>query len=338
MKQDSQAQAILRRHGGDLSAAAALFPAAPRPWLDLSTGINPVSYPVGRISASAWRRLPDSAALAGLMESAARFYGVPDPDMIAAGPGTQAIIHALPDILPARRVGLLGPSYGGHAQGWAGRCARFTERADLAALRADDVGIIVNPNNPDGRLRGLDELRDTARALALKNGALIVDEAFIEAAPGAVSLAPEAAACGALVLRSFGKIFGLAGLRLGFAVTTPARAAALRARLGPWAVSGAAIEIACRAFADKAWLAKTQARLARDAARLDAMLEAAGFTEISGTSLFRYARHTDAPDWFTRLGARGILTRPFADSPGRLRLGLPGDAAGWARLAAALGD
>ena len=338
MKQDLAPDAMVRRHGGDLAAARALFPDAPEPWIDLSTGINPVPYPVGGVSAAAWERLPDGAALLSLKRSAARFYGVSDPEMIAAAPGTQAIIQALPDLFPDSRVTIFGASYGGHAQGWRGRCRSFAPRGSVEALTDGDIGIVVNPNNPDGRLVAVSALRDQARAMASEKGALIVDEAFMEVMPPQASLAPRAADCGAVVLRSSGKIFGLAGLRLGFAVTTPAHAAAITARLGDWAVSGPAIEIGCRAFADSAWLITARERLSRDAARLDETLAHAGFVDLRGTPLFRFARHVRAGRWFTHLGSRGILVRPFGDQPDRLRFGLPGDEAGWARLAKALAE
>src|SRR3979411_2339408 len=45
-------------HGGDLSAVRRRFPTAPQPWIDLSTGINPVAYPVAQLPPEIWSRLP----------------------------------------------------------------------------------------------------------------------------------------------------------------------------------------------------------------------------------------------------------------------------------------
>jgi cobalamin biosynthesis protein CobC len=165
--------------------------------------------------------------------------------------------------------------------------------------------------------------------------ALIVDEAFADFDP-AESLAPDPPV-GAIVLRSFGKAYGLAGLRLGFAILPPGLAAALRAALGPWAVAGPAIEVGLTALADGPWLEATRARLEREAGRLDRLLAATGWTVIGGTHLFRLAARADAGDRFVALLGRGILARPFTDAPDRLRFGLPADEAAWARLAAALG-
>jgi cobalamin biosynthetic protein CobC len=150
------------------------------------------------------------------------------------------------------------------------------------------------------------------------------------------SLAPKLSSTSALVLRSFGKLYGLAGLRLGFAVAPTALAVPIRHALGPWAVSGVAVEIGKRAFADPAWRREAIARLAADAARLDALLLDAGFTLIGGTPLFRLVRHDDAARWFEHLGQSGILVRPFPARTDWLRFGLPGSAADWQRLEAAL--
>jgi cobalamin biosynthetic protein CobC len=139
-----------------------------------------------------------------------------------------------------------------------------------------------------------------------------------------------------MVQRSFGKAYGLAGLRLGFALASPDIAASLRETLGPWSVSGPAIAIGIRALADSEWLTTQGARLGRESARLDALLHSAGWRIIGGTRLFRLGAHAAAPAVFQRLLALGILTRPFADAPDRLRFGIPGDERAWARVAAAL--
>jgi cobalamin biosynthetic protein CobC len=140
-----------------------------------------------------------------------------------------------------------------------------------------------------------------------------------------------------VVLRSFGKSYGLAGLRLGFAIASPEIAVPLRAELGPWAVSGPAIEIGRRALHDSVWLRTAHGRLAADSARLDDFLRAAGFEIIGGTVLFRLARHAAAPAFVERLAREGIHVRSFAYAPDRLRFGLPGGDEAFRRLAKALG-
>ena len=319
-------------HGGHLAAARAAFPEAPEPWIDLSTGINGRPYPIGALDPSGFERLPEAAALNRLEATAARAYGADPCDVIAA-PGTQALIQWLPRLFPARRVGILGFTYAEHAGVWGRAGATVETVEDLALLDGADVAVVVNPNNPDGRRVAPDRLA----ALADRVGVLIVDESFMDVLPAGASLVPVLPKARTIVLRSFGKTYGLAGLRLGFAIVSADTAAVLREALGPWAVSGPAIDIGNRALDDRAWLADSIVRLDADAARLDALLAAAGAEIIGGTPLFRLARVPDGPRWFERLANAGILVRPFAEHSEWLRFGLPAQEWQWARLAAVLG-
>jgi len=326
----------LAYHGGDLAVARRLAPDAPQPWIDLSTGINPHPYPLPAFPPEAWTRLPDRDSVARLEAAAAARYGAPDPAGLVAAAGSQEIIQTLARLLPARRVGVLGATYAGHERAWRAAGAMVERVDDVDRLAAFDAGVVVNPNNPDGRIVAKDRLAALGGALAARGGTLIVDEAFIDFDAAEQSLAP-APPAGAIVLRSFGKAYGLAGLRLGFAVASFEVAQRLRAALGPWAVSGPAIAIGCAALADEAWLAEARARLAADAARLDRLLIERGWAIIGGTKLFRLAEHPEARAVFERLLRAGVLTRPFADAPRRLRFGLPASSEHWERLAAALG-
>lgn len=326
-------------HGGDLAAARALFPGAPEPWLDLSTGINPHAYPVGAIAPSAFSRLPAAADVAALEQGAAAAYGATRPAAVVSAPGTQALIQLLPRLIPARQVAVLGFSYQEHAACWraAGATVRVVDHiGDLTAADID-VAVIVNPNNPDGRLVPVADLLAVAAHLAARERTLIVDEAFMDVVRPSASLVPHLPDAGAIVLRSFGKAYGLAGLRLGFAVATPAQSGRLRAMMGPWAVSGPAIAIGARALADDAWLEATRLRLDAAARCLDEVLRAAGLELVGGTSLYRLAASHEAAGWFQRLGRAGILVRPFPDRPHWLRFGLPGSPDAWARLCHAFG-
>jgi cobalamin biosynthetic protein CobC len=321
-------------HGGALEVARRLAPQAPEPWLDLSTGVNPHAYPLPHLDPEAWSRLPESGALAKLEAAAARRYGAAAGSVVA-GPGSQALIHALSRILPRGAVGALAPTYGGLGAAFAAAGARVVDAERLEEMGSLDVAIVVNPNNPDGRIIPRAALLDLHQRLARREGALMVDEAFADF-DGEDSLAPMLPARGAVVLRSFGKAYGLAGLRLGFAIACADIVKPLRAALGPWPVSGPAIAIGGSALADSPWLDAMRARLDKDAARLDALLRAAGWRILGGTRLFRLAAHEDARGAFERLLAAGILARPFASAPDRLRFGIPGDENGWRRLATAL--
>ena len=325
-------------HGGDLTQVRARFPDAPEPWIDLSTGINPCPYPVPPIPAEAWTRLPEAADIADLERVAAEAFGVHDPTCVAATPGTQAMIQMLPRLLFGALVGILGFTYQEHARVWrdAGRTVEIVERAaDLADF---DIGLLVNPNNPDGRLVAADELAALALDMAAAGRRLIVDEAFVEVMGDGASLAPRLPMGRAIVLRSFGKTWGLAGLRLGFCLGDADFARAVRGAFGPWAVSGPAITVGRAALADRVWLAATSERAARDSRRLDAMFVAAGCRIAGGTPLFRLIEHRDAARIADRLAEAGVHVRRFPHAAEWLRVGLPGETEAWSRLEASLRD
>ncbi len=313
----------LHHHGGRVDRAATLYPDAPRPWIDLSTGINPVAWHGASPPTIDWGPLPSPTALAGLEASAARFFGAP-PESVAAVPGTEIALRLL------ARLGLPGPfrhatpSYRTHAEAFPdGVPIRLED-----ALPPGGTLLLANPNNPDGRIL------PAATLEALGAGRwLIVDEAFadVDAAISIVPRRPDRT----IVLRSFGKFFGLAGLRLGFVVGPAAIVAAFRRMLGDWPVSTAAIVLGEAAYRDADWIAATRARLVADAAALDAVLRRHGLEPRGGCPLFRLVRCD--PSLFERLARAGILTRPFGDAPGRLRCGLPADREALDRLDHALG-
>jgi cobalamin biosynthetic protein CobC len=317
-------------HGGDLAAARAQF--GRQDFLDLSTGINPNPYPVGVPPAACWSRLPGSDE--ALRRAAAAHYGVRDPSCIVSAAGSQALIQLLPRLFPAATVTVIGPTYSELSRCWRDAGRAVADVPGIDALPPDSrIVVLANPNNPDGRVIAADRLLALAEALARSGGTLIVDEAFADCDPSA-SLAPASGAPGLLVLRSFGKFFGLAGLRLGFALAPPALAETLRRALGPWPVSGPALAIGEIALADQAWIATTRRDLATQAAALDVTLRHAGLDVIGGCALFRLVATERAAALAEHLGRRGVLVRAFAEHPSWLRFGLPG--AAHERLAAAL--
>jgi cobalamin biosynthetic protein CobC len=319
-------------HGGDLGAARLLFPGAPEPFIDLSTGINPYPYPIPQLPGDLFTRLPDAAALDALAAVAAQAYGAPSAAHVVAAPGTQILLPLVAALVPPGRAAILGPTYAEHRRVAALVGHRVEDVTDLGGLRDAALAVLVNPNNPDGRIVPRAALFACARAAGL----LVVDEAFMDVGAGGLSLAGEVGCGNIVVLRSFGKFFGLAGLRLGFALASPQIAARLRAGLGPWAVSGPALAIGAAALADQSWAATARARLAQAVLRLDQTLTAAGLTLVGGTSLFRLAQSKAAPALFRHLGSAGILVRRFARDPTWLRFGLPANEPDWQRLAVAI--
>ncbi len=323
-------------HGGDLGAARKEFPGAPEPFLDLSTGINPHPYPLSPLPPETSTRLPDPASLAKLLAAAAEAYGAPSPAHVVAASGSQILVAQTAFLLARGRATILAPTYSEHARVAELAGHNVVEAADVTQLAESRIAIVVNPNNPDGRIVAKDALLALADRLRRRGGLLLVDEAFMEVGPYGASLADQTARGNIVVLRSFGKFYGLPGLRLSFALAPPEIAARIATAVGPWPVSGAALAIGSRALADAAWREKTRGLLAAGAARLDGLIAKAGLELIGGTSLFRLVRTRAAPQLFQRLGEAGILVRRFADYPAWLRFGLPDGEAAWQRLAAAL--
>jgi cobalamin biosynthetic protein CobC len=321
-----------RDHGGDLGAACARWGGAPADWLDLSTGINRVPWPVPPLPPRLWRDLPAAADAAACVVAARAAYGLAPGAACLPLAGAQAAIQLAPRLRPQGRVAVVAPTYNEHAAAFAAAGWTVTEVAKPDAAAGFDAAVVVNPNNPDGRRRPPEALAALARTVGL----LVVDESFADADPD-LSLAPALGAPGLVVLRSFGKFFGLAGARLGFALGAPADLAALAAMAGPWAVSGPALALGAAALADASWIAATRARLSADADRLDALGAAAGFRPLGGTALFRLFETGDAAASQARLAAGRVWSRRFPYSRGWLRLGAPGTEDEWRNLAAALG-
>jgi cobalamin biosynthesis protein CobC len=323
-------------HGGDLGAARRLFAGAPEPFIDLSTGINPNPYPAPRLSAALLARLPDLASVAALGQVAARTYGAPSATHVVPGPGTQILLPLVAGLAPPGHAAILTPGYPEH--GRAAALAGHTVRPINGIEEYGDATLVIvgHPNNPDGRLFRRSDLLALAKDLGRHNGILVVDEAFMDVGPRDASLAADVACGNVVVLRSFGKFFGLAGLRLGFALAAPPLAARLRATLGPWAVSGPALAVGTQALADTVWIERTRRRLDQAAQRLDDILSGLALTLVGGTSLFRLVQTPAANALFQHLGHAGMWVRNFPDHPNWLRFGLPANERTWRRLKAAL--
>ncbi|WP_019831533.1 threonine-phosphate decarboxylase CobD [Sphingomonas sp. PR090111-T3T-6A] len=325
-----------RIHGGRLAAARAGWPDAPEPWLDLSTGINPHAWPVERAGPIDWTRLPDEEALAGLEAVAARCFGVA-AERVCALPGSEMGLRLLGVLGLPEPMRHQSPGYRTHAEAFGASAPVAATDLVAEAARGGTI-LLANPSNPDGRLHSPLALAALSDRLAAAGGRLIVDEAFADAVPDAslLPLTEAGGAQGAIVLRSFGKMYGLAGVRLGFMVAAPEWLAAVRRRLGSWPVSAAAIAIGTAAYRDEAWLADMRDRLPRRCERLDTVLRRHGLDPQGACPLFRLVRTPDAGALFERLARQGILTRPFDYAPDWLRIGLPGSEEALARLDGAL--
>ena len=317
-------------HGGNLNEIAHRFGRRPEDWLDLSTGINPAWYPAPQLSAAQWHRLPEPCPR--LIQAAQTYYGAEHLLPVA---GTQAAIQALPRLRSASRVVVAAPSYAEHAHHWS-RYQHTVRQAAYEQLDAlvgtCDVMVVCNPNNPTGARVAPAQLLNWSEQLRARGGWLVVDEAFADMTPE-TSVAKWSCNPGLIVLRSVGKFFGLAGLRLGFVAAHPDLLTQLEGLLGPWAISSAAQQIGSAALNDVAWQAATRIELRRSAARMQALLSKYGIL-ASGTDLFQWWAEPQAEAVWQHMAEQGILVRCFKQAGRGIRAGLPPDEAGWQRLGA----
>ena len=319
----------LHIHGGRIDLAAVHYPDAPRPWLDLSTGINPCAWPTDSVPTVDLLSLPSPAAIADLEAAAAAVFGT-FADRVVALPGSELGLRMLATLdlpSPARFV---VPSYATHAEAIDGA---VPIARDAIRTLADGTLLLANPNNPDGQCDTPQRLLTIARSGAF----LIVDEAFADIVPGS-SLVPLLRPDDrAIIFRSFGKFFGLPGVRLGFMIGPPEHVAEMRQRLGSWPISAHAVAYGIAAYRDAEWIAAARVSIVERAARLDVMLSLHGLQARGECALFRLIEDDAAPALFELLAQAGILTRSFDHSTRWLRMGVPGSDKAFARLDKALG-
>lgn len=319
-------------HGGRVRAAAKRYGIPERHWLDLSTGINPDGWPVPAIPGEIWQGLPQDDD--GLADAASSFYGTARLLPVA---GSQAAIQALPRLRAHCSVSLLATAYAEHEYAWRQHGHEVHRVSGAEILQsASDVVVIVNPNNPTGRLYSVAELLGLHERLAARGGWLVVDEAFMDATPE-YSLAPFCPREGLIVLRSLGKFFGLAGARVGFVLAQDAVLQPLAEMLGPWPVAAPSRYVAKLALNDTCWQKTTRQTLHSAALRLSELLVRHGLPLAGGNSLFQWVCIDDAASVHHCLAQQGLLTRLF-DTPASLRFGLPRSEENWDRLDAALSE
>lgn len=332
-------------HGGDLREAMALArakgsdPGTMGDWLDLSTGINPNAYPVADIRSKAWHSLPGSSEMEALLAAACDYYGASSTDHILAVPGTALAIQMIPRLFAdfdlTKPAMVVSPTYGDHERAWRAAGREIVRTPHIEEADFDGLSILVNPNNPTGAVCVLDHFSDENRVWSHEKGWLIVDEAFGDVVSGA-SVAHAAATDNVIVLKSLGKFFGLAGLRLGFVIAPPLMIEKLASMMGAWAVSGPAIHMGIKALADREWQAKTRAELQVQSDRLFALFSRADLNIAGGTSLFALLDDPSAQKLFDRLLKHRIYVRRFDYNENWLRFGLPDGDAAFSRLETAL--
>lgn len=308
-------------HGGNLDFALQKFGGSPENWLDLSTGINPEGYRGTDSDNFNLNALPAKAALGALEDAARRFWNIPEEAMVIATHGASAPIALIPFILEGQRVSIPQPTYNEHQAAFENAGWDIATQDDPSA----DVKVLVHPNNPTGQLWS---------AADLSSHVTLIDESFCDVCPEQSFIA----ACShpnTIILKSFGKFWGLAGVRLGFIIGSHPQMQRLRRALGPWAISSHAIALGTQAMKDKDWAKRTRQRLDADSQKLDRLVLSQGARLVGGCGLFRSYHVSSAKDWQISLAKAHIWTRIFPYSETLIRFGLPPEA-GWERLAIAL--
>ncbi|MFG0331710.1 MAG: TIGR01548 family HAD-type hydrolase [Phycisphaerales bacterium] len=333
---------------------AAYGPPRPRGPIDLALDANEgrvdapfVSEVMRAIGADAFSRYPNASRLEALI---ADRHGVEPERVIVTAGGDEAIDRLLRATLNLNdEVIVPSPSFvmiEKYARMSGGRLvevdwspgtpypldeviARINERTRVIA--------VVSPNNPTGAVATIDELR--AVSIAAPNATLLVDLAYAEFAE--VDLTEAALSLpNAVVVRTFSKAFGLAGLRVGYAIGPADLVQRMRARGGPFPVSGVSLAVVEQVLRSPASTIRERVeRIRRERDALIATLRELGAEAWESQGNFVLARFPDA-DWVWRaLSGLGIATRKFeGDDRLRdcLRITLPGDDDDFARLIGAL--
>jgi len=320
-------------HGGQLQQVAKQFNIAPENWLDLSTGIAPFSYPIPNIPEKLYQALPQPN---NDLESAAKGYY--NANSLLVTNGSQAIIKLLPCLWREQNqqsttVYLPEQGYKEHQLAW--QSASFTlcwyqdKLPALEEIEDNSVLVVINPNNPTGQLFSRSLLIKYQEKLAKCSGLLVVDEAFIDVINPSQSMTNSINAYkNTLILRSFGKFFGLAGIRIGFLIGSEVWLENFREHLGPWQVNGPAQYIAEKALLDINWQEKQQCKLKALSSRLRAVLAEnlpyENISTISGTDLFQtvyFKEGIEVEKYYIALCQLGIYVR-LTDDKHALRFGI----------------
>lgn len=312
-------------HGGQLRQIAKQYNIPLEDWLDLSTGISPIAYPVPQIPSHVWQNLPEQQH-PQLLETAKQYYAC---QHLLAVSGSQAIIQLLPKMVALktqlhRQVWLPDVGYQEHKKAW--NTHHYTVKTyknieQLKQLAKGDVVVLINPNNPSGVTYSHSQITTLSNKIRQQHGLLIIDEAFMDCTPSH-SFIKQTEAKDVIVLRSVGKFFGLAGIRLGFVAAHPEWLEQFASALGPWAVNAPAQFIGQKALSDSQWQQQQRATLKALSKQLTQLLKRHFAKEPTGTCLFQTVQHHSAPQIFDDLCKQGVYVR-LCDEKNALRFGIP---------------
>ena len=328
-------------HGGNLDFAIKRYNIPKEQWIDLSTGISPWAYPITDLPDNVWQELPPSNN--ELITIAATYYGV-NPGSITATPGSQLAIRLIPQLFEPANVAIPSLGYKEHAISWQTanhqtiNYNNTTELIELISNKLVQHVVLINPNNPSGEKIDLDTLK---KIIPQVDGACIIDEAFVDfydtdEINSATKLLCQNESDNLIILRSVGKFFGLAGIRLGFAIGSHPELLTLRALLDPWSISHVSQTIGIQALQDSPWQQQQRNKIKQqqDAFQivLDDLLNShLKHFSMTETGLFNsvFAEKSKLKELHHQLAKQAIWTRlgNKNDQPSWLRFGLTKDIA-----------
>jgi len=319
-------------HGGQLSRVAKQFNISKEQWLDLSTGIAPFSYEIPNIPLKVWQDLPTIPNT--LIEAAKTYYQAEYCWPVA---GSQALIEKLPRLwndikgignktnsAQTKHAYLPKVGYKEHQQAWskAGYQLHFYQQKLPTDIQENSVVVVINPNNPLTDVFSIEQMLKLQNHCAQKQALLIIDEAFADIFEPAFSFTPYILSSDVLVLRSFGKFFGLAGIRIGFVCSNQEWNNLLQEESGPWAVNGPALFIAEQALKDTQWQLTQKQKLQKQSETMQVLLKQyLPVIRIEANNLFITVFLDNASSVYQQLCQSAIYVR-LTDESNALRFGI----------------
>ncbi len=327
-------------HGGDWLSYKEKYGSEP---IDFSANISPLGMPKGAIAA-AGEALPSSDRYPDplcreLRDALSAYHNVP-ADHIVCGAGAADLIYRIAMAVHPKHALVPAPTFSeyAHALKTTGcDLKRYTLSGEsdfhLDEGISDFIGpgldllILCEPNNPTGLTSSPDLLQKILQHCRKAGVLLVVDECFMPFldTPEEHSMIPMLGNGNLVVLRAFTKFYGMAGLRLGYALTgDPALADKLRKCGQPWPVSTPAQAAGIAALRDRAYAEELRSLIREERGFLQDGLQKLGLRVIPGEANFLLFFSPD-PDLHTKLAEHGILIRNCGNYAGLER--------GWYRVA-----
>ncbi|BCE01204.1 aminotransferase class I/II-fold pyridoxal phosphate-dependent enzyme [Marinicellulosiphila megalodicopiae] len=324
-------------HGGNLIQSSTLYNIPIDQWTDLSTGISPFIYPVPIVPQSIYARLPYECPK--FTQAVKQYYKV---DHFLAVPGSQTAIEQLPVLLKqistVDNVLIPFAGYQEHRFHFAKQQFQTDMYSSFNVDKAfDEIKnalnkqpshvLIIQPNNPTGIVFSFEQIETILKQIH-NDAFLVIDEAFIDSSSRPSILEKLNQHKNLIVLRSVGKFFGLAGLRLGFVFAQPSILTLLNEQIGKWTVSSPTQFIATQALLDTEFHKQTLHNILQKnkdtQAEFKNIQAVASQVFVSELFISYLLDRVQAEDIFEDYAKRGVLLRLIEvdDSSSLIRVGL----------------